>query len=94
MGARACARGARGHGDERLREGARGHGDKWVGVAGVRAKVAYESIEYGVLSIGRGIISGGGWQPQVAGGGMMLNSRGDRKPGSWQEKNLLVSGLG
>jgi hypothetical protein len=31
--------------------------------------VVYESIEYGVLSIGRGIISGGGWQPQVAGGG-------------------------
>ena len=29
----------------------------------------YESIEYGVLSIGRGNVSGGGWQPQVAGGG-------------------------
>jgi hypothetical protein len=27
-----------------------------------RAKVVYESIEYGVSSIGRGTISGGGWQ--------------------------------
>jgi hypothetical protein len=26
------------------------------------AKVVYESIEYGVSSIGRGTISGGGWQ--------------------------------
>ena len=33
------------------------------------AKVRYESIEYGVLSIGRGIVSGGRGQPQVAGGG-------------------------
>ena len=33
------------------------------------AKVVHESIEYGVSSIGRGTISGGGWQPQVAGGG-------------------------
>jgi hypothetical protein len=36
-----------------------------------RAKVAYESIEYGVLSIGRGTISGGG---------KILNSMGDREP--------------
>jgi hypothetical protein len=34
-----------------------------------RAKVVYESIEYGVLSIGRGTIPGGG---------KMLNSKGDQ----------------
>ena len=33
------------------------------------AKVGYKSIEYGVLSIGRYNVSGGGWQLQVAGGG-------------------------
>ncbi len=33
-----------------------------------------ESFEYGVLSIGRGIVSGGGWQPQVAGGGKKISS--------------------
>jgi hypothetical protein len=32
------------------------------------AKVAYESIEYGVLSIGGCPVSGGRWQPRVAGG--------------------------
>jgi hypothetical protein len=42
------------------------------------AKVVYESIEYGVSSIGRGTISGGGWQPRVAGGRKILNSRRDR----------------
>ena len=34
-----------------------------------RCKSECESIEYGVLSIGRGNVSGGGWRPQVAGGG-------------------------
>ncbi len=46
------------------------------------AKVAYESIEYGVLSIGGCPVSGGRWQPRVAGGGINLNSKGDRKPDS------------
>jgi hypothetical protein len=29
----------------------------------------HESIEYGVMSIGCGNVSGGGWRPQLAGGG-------------------------
>jgi len=33
------------------------------GFEGTRAEGEYESIEYGVLSIGRGITSGGSWQP-------------------------------
>jgi hypothetical protein len=49
---------------------------KCGGAACKSAKVAYKSIEYGVLSIGRYNVSGGGWQPQVAGGGMILNSLG------------------
>jgi hypothetical protein len=51
---------------------------KGANAAVPRAKVAYESIEYGVWSIGRGIISGGRSQPQVAGGRKILNSRGNR----------------
>jgi hypothetical protein len=38
------------------------------------AKVGYKSIEYGVLSIGRYNVSGGGWQLQVAGGGKKTSS--------------------
>jgi hypothetical protein len=60
------------------------------------AKVAYESIEYGVWSIEYRERHYFRWRVAASGasGGKILNSRGDRKPGSWPEKNLLVSGLG
>ena len=50
---------------------------KCGGAACKSAKVAYKSIEYGVLSIGRYNVSGGGWRLQVAGGGKRDKDTGE-----------------